>query len=175
MNIKLNNKVVYAYALAGVLAWPCLINQAFAGNAGSADTVTQSPLEMEFKKLDVNRDDHLSREELARDKDFAGNFERADTNGDGTLVADEYGNFKSAAQQKRLELFLEDSAVTARVKAELVKDTGVKALNISVETYKGEVILSGFVENDDQLRRVVEIASGVRGVQAVKSGLSVKG
>ena len=172
MNMKAKNKVVYAYALAGALAWPCLTNQAFAGNS---DTLNQSPLEMEFKKLDTNRDDKLTSEELARDKDFAGNFERADTNGDGVLVADEYGNFKSAAQQKRLELFLEDSAVTARVKAELVKDSGVKGLNISVETYKGEVILSGFVESDEQLRRVVQIASGVRGVHAVKSGLSVKG
>ncbi|HWU82776.1 MAG TPA: BON domain-containing protein, partial [Methylophilaceae bacterium] len=81
----------------------------------------------------------------------------------------------SAAQQKRLELFLDDSAVTARVKAELVKDSGVKGLNISVETYKGEVILSGFVENEAQVRRVVEIASGVRGVQTVKNGLSVRG
>lgn len=171
MNTKLKNKVMYAYALAGVLAMPCLSTQAYAG----MEALNQSPLELEFKKLDVNHDDKLSSEEVARDKDFAGNFERADTNGDGVLIADEYGNFKSAAQQKRLELFLDDSAVTARVKAELVKDTGMKGLNISVETYKGEVILSGFVDNDEQLRRAVQIASGVRGVQAVKSGLAVKG
>lgn len=171
MNTNLKNKAMYAYALAGVLVLPCLSTQAYAGT----EALNQSPLEMEFKRLDINHDDRLSREELARDKDFAGNFERADTNSDGVLVADEYGNFKSAAQQKRLELFLDDSAVTARVKAELVKDTGMKGLNISVETYKGEVILSGFVENDEQLRRAVQIASGVRGVQAVKSGLAVKG
>ena len=173
MTNNAKNKAMVAYALAGALSLPCLNQLAYAG-AGSA-TLNQSPLEAEFKKLDVNHDDKLSSEEIARDKDFAGNFERADTNGDGVLVADEYGNFKSAAQQKRLELFLDDSAVTARVKAELVKDTGMKGLNISVETYKGEVILSGFVENDEQLRRAIQIASGVRGVQAVKSGLSVKG
>jgi hyperosmotically inducible protein len=173
MKANAKNKMMVAYALAGALSLPCLNNLAHAG-AGS-ESLNQSPLETEFKKLDINHDSKLSSEEIARDKDFAGNFERADTNGDGALVADEYGNFKSAAQQKRLELFLDDSAVTARVKAELVKDTGMKGLNISVETYKGEVILSGFVENDEQMRRAVQIASGVRGVQAVKSGLSVKG
>ena len=172
MNTKLNKHVMYVFVIASVALTPWLSGPAFAG---SPDNLNQSPLETEFRKLDVNHDDHLSSEEVARDKDFAGNFERADTNGDGVLIADEYGSFKSAAQQKHLERFLDDSAVTARVKAELVKDSGVKGLNISVETYKGEVILSGFVENEAQVRRVVEIASGVRGVQTVKNGLSVRG
>lgn len=172
MNTKANKHVMYVFALASIVLMPCLSAPAVAG---TADNLNQSPLETEFRKLDLNHDDRLSSEEVARDKDFAGNFARADTNGDGVLIADEYGNFKSAAQQKRLELFLDDSAVTARVKAELVKDSGVKGLNISVETYKGEVILSGFVENEAQVRRVVEIASGVRGVQTVKNGLSVRG
>ena len=172
MNTKANKHVMYVFALASIVLMPCLSVPAVAG---TADNLNQSPLETEFRKLDLNHDDRLSSEEVARDKDFTGNFARADTNGDGVLIADEYGNFKSAAQQKRLELFLDDSAVTARVKAELVKDSGVKGLNISVETYKGEVILSGFVENEAQVRRVVEIASGVRGVQTVKNGLSVRG
>ena len=104
-----------------------------------------------------------------------GNFDLADGNHDGVLVADEYGKFKSAMQQKQVEGFFDDSTVTAKVKAELIKDVGMKGLNISVETHKGQVILSGFVETDQQLRRAVQIASGIRGVQSVKNSLVVKG
>lgn len=146
-----------------------------ASAVGTADDFNQSPLSAEFKKLDTNHDNKLTREESVHDKDMIGNFDRADSNADGVLAADEYSTFKSAEQQKRVEGFLDDSTVTAKVKAELLKDIGMKGLKISVETYKGEVILSGFVENDKQLKRAVEIASGIRGVQSVKNGLVVKG
>lgn len=142
--------------------------------AGTEDYANQGPLAAEFKKLDVNHDNKLSREEASHDQDLVGNFDRADTNADGALVASEYSTFKSSAQQKRVEGFLDDSTVTAKVKAELLKDIGMKGLKISVETYKGQVILSGFVDTDKQLRRAVEIASGIRGVQSVKNGLVVK-
>lgn len=141
---------------------------------GNADDINQSPLASEFRKLDVNHDNKLTREEAAHDHDLAGSFDRADSNADGVLSSDEYSKFKSAAQQKRLEGFLDDSTVTAKVKAELLKDIGMKGLKISVETYKGQVILSGFVDNDQQLHRAVEIASGIRGVQSVKNSLIVK-
>ncbi|HEY8117650.1 MAG TPA: BON domain-containing protein [Methylophilaceae bacterium] len=139
------------------------------------DYVDQSPLAAEFKKLDSNHDGKLTREEASRDQDLLGNFARADTNSDGVLAVDEYSSYKSSAQQKRVEGFLDDSTVTAKVKSELVKDAGIKGLKISVETYKGEVILSGFVENEKQLKRAIEIASGIRGVQSVKNGLVIKG
>ena len=145
-----------------------------AAAVGTDDFSNQSPLAAEFKKLDSNHNNKLTHEEAAQDKDIVGNFGRADSNADGVLVADEYATFKSENQQKRLEGFLNDSTVTAKIKAELVKDIGMKGLKISVETLKGEVILSGFVENDKQLKRAVEIASGVRGVQLVKNGLVIK-
>lgn len=142
---------------------------------GTADDVSQGPLEFEFKKLDTNHDGKLSHEEVARDKDFIGNFDRADSNSDGVLMSEEYSSFKSVAQQKRVEDFFDDSSVTAKIKAELVKDAGMKGLNISVETHKGQVILSGFVDNDQQVRRAVQIASGIRGVESIKNALVVKG
>ncbi len=142
---------------------------------GTADDVLQAPLESEFKKLDTNHDGKLSHKEVARDKDFRGHFDRADSNNDGVLVSEEYSNYKSAAQQKRVEEFFDDSSVTAKIKAELIKDAGMKGLNISVETHKGLVILSGFVDNHQQMRRAVELASGIRGVESVKNALVVKG
>lgn len=149
-----------------------------AGNAfafGMQDDQSQTVLHSEFKKLDRNSDKNLSREEGSRDKDIAPNFGKADTDGNGTLSAEEYGNFKGAIQQARVESYLDDSTVTAKVKAELLKDSGIKGLAIKVETYRGQVILSGFVDTEMQARRAVEIASGIRGVLAVKNSLVVKG
>jgi hyperosmotically inducible protein len=152
-----------------------------AGNSGHAlafgtqDDQSQSALYSEFQKLDRNSDQKLSREEASRDSDVASDFDRADGDRNGALNSDEYGNYKSALQQARVEAYLDDSTVTAKVKAELLKDAGVKGLAIKVETHRGMVILSGFVDTDLQARRAVEIASGVRGVQTVKNSLVVKG
>lgn len=142
---------------------------------GSKDTINQKPLSAEFKKLDINSDNQLTQEEVAKDKDVSGYFEQADVNRDDILTVDEYANFKSSVQQKRVAAYIDDAAVTAKVKAELIKDAGLDGIDISVETHKGQVILSGFVNNGEQLLRAVHIASGVSGVQSVKNALVIKG
>jgi hyperosmotically inducible protein len=142
---------------------------------GTGDDRVETPLYSEFKKLDRNGDGKLTRKEIARDKDVAPSFDKADADKNGSLSASEYGNYKSGLQQARVESFLDDSSVTAKVKAELLKDDGVKSLAIKVQTHHGQVILSGFVDTESQARRAVEIASGVRGVLAVKNSLIVKG
>lgn len=158
---------ILAIAVAGV-----------SGNAlafGTQDDQSQAALYSEFKNLDRNSDDKLSREEASRDSDIAPNFDKADKDKSESLSAEEYGNFKSGMQQARVESYLDDSTVTAKVKAELLKDAGIKGLAIKVQTHRGQVILSGFVDNESQARRAVEIASGVRGVLSVKNSLVVKG
>lgn len=171
----LKNKTIRIRTAASIaaLAISCASFQVLA--TGTENDVEQTPLQSEFKKLDINQDGKLAREEAAQDKDLLSKFAQADSNKDGVLDAKEYGDFKSAAQQKRVGTFLDDSTVTAKVKAELLKDVGMKGLEISVETHTGQVILSGFVETDQQIHRALEIASGVRGVQSIKNSLVVKG
>ncbi len=70
--------------------------------------------------------------------------------------------------------YVDDSTITAKVKADLVKDPVVSALQVSVETYKGVVQLSGFVDTKEQSDRAETIAKGVAGVQSVKNNLVVK-
>lgn len=53
----------------------------------------------------------------------------------------------------RAKAYIEDSVITAKVKAALVKDPEVKALEVSVETSQGVVLLAGFVDNEKQVRR----------------------
>ena len=142
---------------------------------GSINYLPDDPIAAEFKALDKNHDGHLSHDEASHDADIAARFDSADLNHDKKLSEDEFAKEKNDLQQAHMKLFLDDSTITARVKADLVKDIGVRGLAISVETHRGQVILSGFVDNDQQIRRAAEIASGVRGVLSVKNSLLLKG
>jgi hypothetical protein len=70
--------------------------------------------------------------------------------------------------------YLDDSAITTRVKAAIFDDPSLKVLQINVETFKGEVQLSGFVDSAQSVRRAGEVARGVQGVKSVKNDLIVK-
>ena len=141
---------------------------------GTEDEIFQKPLQSEFNKLDTNHNRLLSQQEATIDVDFSDRFKAADINSDGVLAVDEYNAFKSHAQQARIQTYLDDSTVTAKIKAELIRDAGMHGLDISVETHHGDVILSGFVDNQLQLRRAMQIASGIRGVRSIKNGLVIK-
>jgi osmotically-inducible protein OsmY len=67
-----------------------------------------------------------------------------------------------------------DAAVTAKVKTALLKEPGVKATAINVETFRGVVQLSGFVDTQDMANRAVAAASRVGGVKSVKNDMRLK-
>jgi osmotically-inducible protein OsmY len=68
-----------------------------------------------------------------------------------------------------------DAAITAKVKTAFVTDKTVRATDVNVETFRGTVQLSGFVDSRDQISRATEIARNVEGVKSVKNDLRVKG
>ncbi len=70
--------------------------------------------------------------------------------------------------------YVDDTAITARVKADLIKDPVVKARQVDVTTFKGTVQLSGFVDTDEQKSRAGEIARGISGVNEVRNDIAVK-
>ena len=70
--------------------------------------------------------------------------------------------------------YLDDSAITTKVKAAIFDDPSLKVLQINVETFKGEVQLSGFVDSAQNIRRAREVARSVMGVRSVKNDLIVK-
>jgi hyperosmotically inducible protein len=70
--------------------------------------------------------------------------------------------------------YVDDSTITAKVKADLIGDDTVKAHQITVETYKGIVQLSGFVDTSEQKDRAEEIAKNVPGVKDVTNNITVK-
>lgn len=69
---------------------------------------------------------------------------------------------------------LDDSVITTRVKAALLGDEAVKSSDVSVVTQKNEVQLSGFVNNQAQMDRAIQIASGVDGVRKVTNEMVIK-
>jgi osmotically-inducible protein OsmY len=79
----------------------------------------------------------------------------------------------SRTQESTGEYF-DDSTITAKVKAAILGDPALKVLQINVETFKGVVQLSGFVNSPQVVSRVVEVARGVSGVKSVKNNLLVK-
>ncbi len=69
---------------------------------------------------------------------------------------------------------IDDSVVTTRVKSALLSEVAIKSFDIQVETRKGEVQLSGFVDNQTQIDRAIEIAHNVEGVKSVTNKMSIK-
>ncbi len=67
-----------------------------------------------------------------------------------------------------------DTAITTKVKAGLVKEPDLSSLGIHVETEKGVVMLSGFVNSKAEADKAVKVAKGVDGVTNVKSAIQVK-
>ncbi len=68
-----------------------------------------------------------------------------------------------------------DGLVTTTVKTALLNDELLKSFDISVVTRHGEVLLSGFVDNQAQAARSVQVAQGIEGVKSVMNHMVVKG
>lgn len=67
-----------------------------------------------------------------------------------------------------------DQAITAQIRARLAASSEVRAININIETFQGNVYLMGLARTDAELRRAAEIASRVRGVHRVVSFMQVR-
>lgn len=87
-----------------------------------------------------------------------------------TMIA---GCSTAPTQQPAAEA-IDDGVVTAKVKAKLIEDPVTKAHQISVETFKGTVQLSGFVETEQARSRALQLAKGTAGVKNVKDALEVR-
>jgi len=76
--------------------------------------------------------------------------------------------------QQTTGAYIDDSAITTKVKASFVDDTNVDASAISVETLNGTVMLSGFAKNTTEKTTAGSIAMKVAGVKSVKNEIAVR-
>ncbi|MEC4749258.1 BON domain-containing protein [Methylomicrobium sp. Wu6] len=70
--------------------------------------------------------------------------------------------------------YLDDSVLTTKVKTSILGDSKLKVMQIDVESFKGIVQLSGFVDSQEAAERAVRLARTVKGVKQVNNSLIVK-
>jgi osmotically-inducible protein OsmY len=70
--------------------------------------------------------------------------------------------------------YVDDASITTKVKTALVKDPVVKARQVDVTTFKGNVQLSGFVDNQAQKDQAARVAAAIQGVTNVTNNITVK-
>jgi osmotically-inducible protein OsmY len=80
----------------------------------------------------------------------------------------------SAPTQESTGEYIDDAVITTKVKSALLKHEEVSGLDVGVETFKGRVQLSGFVETQREKTKAEELARGVAGVKSVSNNLIVK-
>lgn len=77
-------------------------------------------------------------------------------------------------KQESTGQYLDDSVITTKVKAAVFNEPSLKVLQINVETFKGEVQLSGFVDSADSARKAGEVAARITGVKSIRNNLVVR-
>jgi osmotically-inducible protein OsmY len=70
--------------------------------------------------------------------------------------------------------YVDDVAITAKVKKDIFDEPTLKSAEINVETFKGVVQLSGFVSSQANVNKAIVVAKNVKGVTSVTNKMSVK-
>ncbi|HTP95074.1 MAG TPA: BON domain-containing protein [Burkholderiales bacterium] len=154
-----------------------LVTSALSGGAyaheGEAKPDASNPTP-DFAALDTDHDGYISREEARKWPNFERAFNETDINHDDRLDPEEFAVARSLYDRIRVGTYVDDSVITTKVKAMLLTEPVVKSTAINVTTYRGTVLLSGFVDDGDQAKRAEDVASKVHGVVSVKNSLVVK-
>lgn len=160
---------VLPHAAAAALAVLAVLGASSSVAADNAKSVNR-----DFDRLDANHDGVLTRDEVRQIRDFARAFSDADENKDGKLDRDEFTKAQAIHDRIVVGKYVDDSVVTAKVKAALLKEPELKSLDVSVETLRGEVLLSGFVKDGVQKEKAAKVALAVPGVASVKDAMVVR-
>lgn len=80
----------------------------------------------------------------------------------------------STPQQSSTGQYIDDTAITTKVKTGIFNEPTLKSGQISVETYKSVVQLTGFVDSAASMDKAVAIARSVQGVSSVKNDMRLR-
>ncbi|WP_394787268.1 BON domain-containing protein [Rhodoferax sp.] len=131
--------------------------------------------DQDVKSFDFKVDTHKGMVQLSGFVDNQAQVDRAD------VIAHKVAGVQGVENKVSIKVAqtsignkVDDGIVTTKVKAALLADTDIKSAAIGVVTRKGEVQLSGFVDNQEQIDRAVKVAGGVEDVQRVSNEMTVK-
>jgi hypothetical protein len=125
---------------------------------------------LDFAALDRNGDGYVTRIEALADPEIYKRFAQFDFDRDRQLSLAEH----AAAREDNDRRAVRDARLAARVKAALIAERGISSRAISVETYEGQVQLSGFVPLADMASRAGRVSARVSGVRSVHNNIAVK-
>jgi osmotically-inducible protein OsmY len=80
----------------------------------------------------------------------------------------------STASKEGTGEYIDDAVITTKVKAAILNEETLKSAEVNVETFKGVVQLSGFVNSEADIAKAAAVASGVKGVTSVKNDMRLK-
>ncbi|MDB6060831.1 MAG: transporter [Verrucomicrobiaceae bacterium] len=92
----------------------------------------------------------------------------------GALTFGALGGCAVHRDQSTAGEYIDDAAITTKVKARFVENSAVDSSSITVETLKGTVLLSGFAKSSEEKSTAEKLAKGVKGVVSVKNDLLVR-
>ena len=127
-----------------------------------------------FRTADGNGDGVVSLKEFQAHGGQEQAFRGGDADRDQRLSSDEYAEASADNERIATAQYVDDAWITASVKAALLKEAGVKGLDVNVETHKGTVQLSGSVGSPNQVAQAERLARGVRGVKGIRNDLRLK-
>ena len=81
----------------------------------------------------------------------------------------------SSATKSGTGEYIDDTVITTKVKAAILAEETLKSAEINVETFKGVVQLSGFVNSQGDIAKAAQVAREVKGVTSVKNDMKLKG
>jgi len=84
------------------------------------------------------------------------------------------GGCASTQKQEGTGEYVDDSVITSKVKGAILAEPTLSSAEINVETFKGEVQLSGFVNSRADINKAVAVARSVGGVKSVKNSMQLK-
>lgn len=70
--------------------------------------------------------------------------------------------------------YIDNSGITAKIKSKMIADSKIGSTSIDIETYKGIVVVSGFVDTREEKLAILKIAEGTKGVKEVKHAIYLR-